>query len=79
MAKEWNLPEIRDWWLPDNNACPPVVRSIQSFMEDRRPQTEGPPRSEDQRNVSGVFSKMSIREVPMVRDESESLEDRAIS
>lgn len=72
MADEWNVPEINDWWLPDENACPPVVRSIQAFMEDRVPQEGGQSRSEDQRNIKGIFSKLSFFENPQLKKGSES-------
>ena len=72
MADEWNVPEINEWWLPDENACPPVVRSIQAFMEDRHPQEGGQSRSEDQRNIKGIFSKLSFFENPQLKEESDS-------
>ncbi|KAL6717151.1 hypothetical protein ACLMJK_005066 [Lecanora helva] len=70
MADEWKIPELSRWWLPDESACPPVVRSVKAFMEDRmgdrmgdrQMQGGGPSRSEDQRNINGIFSKLSIGE-----------------
>lgn len=66
MADEWGVPEVNDWWLPDENACPPVVRTVQAFMEDRLPQVEGQSRSEDQRNIKGIFSELSFHEIPKI-------------
>ena len=67
MADVWGIPAIKHWWLPDWNDCPPVVRSIHAFMEDRLPSTEGQTRSDDQRNMSGIFSQLSIGESPKSR------------
>ena len=44
--------------------CPPVVRSVRSFMENRLPQAEGESRSEDQRNIKGIFSQLILHESP---------------
>ena len=55
MAELWGIPEVNEWWLPDEGICPPVVRSVRSFMENRLPQAEGQSRSEDQRNIKGFF------------------------
>ena len=64
MAELWGIPEVNEWWLPDEGMCPPVVRSVRSFMENRLPQTEGQSRSEDQRNIKGFFSQLSLHESP---------------
>ena len=41
-----------------------MVRSVRSFMENRLPQAEGQSRSEDQRNIKGIFSRLSLHESP---------------
>lgn len=64
MAELWGIPEVNEWWLPDEGICPPVVRSVRSFMENRLPQAEGQSRSEDQRNIKGIFSQLSLHESP---------------
>ena len=64
MAELWSIPEVNEWWLPDEGTCPPVVRSVRSFMENRLPQAEGESRSEDQRNIKGIFSRLSLHESP---------------
>ena len=64
MAELWGLPEVNEWWLPDGGFCSPVVRSIRSFMETRLPHAEGESRSEDQRNIKGIFSQLSLHESP---------------
>lgn len=64
MAELWGIPEVNKWWVPDEGTCPPVVRSVRSFMENRLPQAEGESRSEDQRNIKGIFSQLSFHEGP---------------
>ena len=78
MADEWGVPEVHDWWLPDINACPPVVRSVQAFMEDRLPQAEGESRSEDRRKIEGVFSELNLQENPKLKEESDSVRARTL-
>lgn len=73
MADEWGVPEVNQWWLPDANACPPIVRSVQSFMEDRVPQEEGQSRSEDQRHIKGIFSKLSLHDRPRLQGGSDHI------
>ena len=62
MAELWGIPEINEWWLPDEGICPPVVRGVRSFLGNRLPHTEGESRSEDQRNIKGIFSRLSLHE-----------------
>ena len=62
MAQTWGLPELNHFWLPEDEACPQIVRSIHTFMENRLPQPEGRSRGEDQQNMKGLFSKLRIEE-----------------
>lgn len=81
MAELWGIPEVNEWWLPDEGTCPPVVRSVRSFMENRLPQAEGESRSEDQRNIKGIFSQLSLHESrlssPSIESTNLSAEDLA--
>ncbi len=72
MADEWGLPGVNDGWLPDESAIPPVVRSVKVFVEDRLPQAGRQSRSEDQRNIQGIFSKLSFTEDSQPKEESDS-------
>ena len=63
MAELWGLPELRHWWLPNDEGYPPIVRSIRAFIEDRT-QPHPQPQSEDVRNMKAIFSKMSIQPDP---------------
>lgn len=62
MAEHWEIPEIDHWWLPNEEAYPPVIRSIRSLMENRLPQAASPSRSEDQRNIAGIFSSLTVHD-----------------
>ena len=62
MAQAWGLPELNRSWLPKEEACPQIIRSIHSFMENRLPQPEGRSRGEDQQKMKGLFSKLRIEE-----------------
>ena len=64
MAELWGIPEVNECWLPDKGACPPVVQSVRSFMGNRLPYAERESRSEDQRNIKGIFSKLGLHESP---------------
>ena len=64
MAELWGIPEINDWWLPDGGTCPPVVRSVRSSIGNRLPYAESESRSEDQRNIKGIFSQVSLHGSP---------------
>lgn len=59
MAEIWNIPELHDWWLPNDEDYPPIIRSIRTFVEERtlKPSNQA---NEDVRNMRGIFSKMSI-------------------
>ena len=67
------MPEVNDAWLPDDLICPPVVRSVKSFMEDRVPQVERQSRNEDQRNIKGIFSRLSLHEDPKHKQDGDTM------
>ncbi|KAL6710904.1 hypothetical protein ACN47E_006779 [Coniothyrium glycines] len=52
-----------DWWLPDDEACPPIIRTIKDFIKDR---TQAPKDqvSDDLREMRGIFSSMTISDSP---------------
>lgn len=62
MAALWKLPEINHWWLPNEEAYPPVVRSIRLLLEDRLGDINPQQRSKKQRDMRGVFADMSIQD-----------------
>ncbi|KAF2242931.1 hypothetical protein BU26DRAFT_438087 [Trematosphaeria pertusa] len=52
-----------DWWLPNDEGCPPIIRSIKNFIRDR---TTAPKDqvSEDLREMRGIFSTLIISDSP---------------
>ncbi|OCL02839.1 hypothetical protein AOQ84DRAFT_303910 [Glonium stellatum] len=62
MTEEWGV-DVTRWWFPNDEGCPPIIRSIKDFIEDRttvpRDQT-----SEDLRDMKGLFSSLSIADSP---------------
>lgn len=52
-----------DWWLPDDEACPPMIRSIKDFIKDRTlaPRDQV---SDDLREMRGIFNTMTIGDSP---------------
>ena len=63
MAALWNDPEIHHWWLPNEEAYPPVVRSVRSLMGDRLGDKDSGQRSKEQRDMRGIFAAMILKEV----------------
>ena len=53
MAELWGLPELRHWWLPNDEGYPPIVRSIRAFIEDRT-QPRAQAQSEELRNIRAI-------------------------
>ena len=62
MAAHWNDPEIHHWWLPNEEAYPSVVRSVRLLMGDRLRDKESGQRSQEQRDMRGIFAAMSLEE-----------------
>jgi hypothetical protein len=52
-----------DWWLPNDEACPPIIRSIKDFIKDR---TTAPKDqvSNDLREMRGIFNSLTISDSP---------------
>ncbi|KAF2705615.1 hypothetical protein K504DRAFT_387678 [Pleomassaria siparia CBS 279.74] len=55
--------EQSDWWLPNDESCPPIIRSIKNFIADRTtaPKDQA---SEDLREMKGLFSTLTISDSP---------------
>ena len=62
MTGEWGV-DVTRWWFPNDEGCPPIIRSIKNFIEERttapRDQT-----SEDLRDMKGLFNSLSIADSP---------------
>lgn len=52
-----------DWWLPNNEGCPPIIRTIKDFIKER---TTAPRDqvSEDLREMRGIFNSLTISDSP---------------
>ena len=63
MAALWNDPEINHWWLPHEEEYPFVVRSVRSVMENRLGDMPTGQRSQEQRDMKGIFAALSIKDI----------------
>ncbi|KAL5119241.1 hypothetical protein ACEQ8H_002952 [Pleosporales sp. CAS-2024a] len=52
-----------DWWLPDDEGCPDIIRSIKDFIKER---TTAPKDqvSDDLREMRGIFSSLTMSDSP---------------
>ncbi|KAF2475639.1 uncharacterized protein BDR25DRAFT_211783 [Lindgomyces ingoldianus] len=62
MLEAWGL-EPSDWWLPNDEGCPPIIRSIKNFISDRTQEPKDQT-SEDLREMRGIFSSLNISDSP---------------
>jgi hypothetical protein len=62
MLESWGIGPS-DWWLPNDEGCPPIIRSIKNFIRER---TTAPKDqvSEDLREMKGIFSTLIISDSP---------------
>jgi hypothetical protein len=63
MSALWGLPEVKHWWLPNNEGYRPIIRSIRSFINDRT-MTPRDQSGEDLRSMKAIFSKMKLDDRP---------------
>ncbi|KAL9131544.1 MAG: hypothetical protein Q9217_000558 [Psora testacea] len=61
MAALWGVPDINHWWLPNEEAYPSVVRSVRFLMDDRL-NMDTKKRSQDQREIKGIFANLTIKD-----------------
>lgn len=62
MLEAWGL-EPSDWWLPNDEGCPPIVRSIKDFIRERSTAPKDQV-SEDLKEMRGIFSSLNISDSP---------------
>lgn len=62
MLEAWGL-EPSDWWLPNDEGCPPIIRSIKNFIRERSTAPKDQI-SEDLREMRGIFSSLNISDSP---------------
>ncbi|KAL8776857.1 MAG: hypothetical protein Q9213_008106 [Squamulea squamosa] len=47
LANLWGLPELRHWWLPNEEGYPSIIRSIRAFIDDRTPNAGNQSKAEE--------------------------------
>ncbi|KAF2125163.1 hypothetical protein P153DRAFT_300606 [Dothidotthia symphoricarpi CBS 119687] len=52
-----------DWWLPNDEACPPIIRSIKNFIHERATAPKDQV-SDDLKEMRGIFGSMTISDSP---------------
>lgn len=62
MALLWGVPEVEDWWLPEQEGDLPILREIRKLIEERvrTGREEGKDGGDDLRDIKAVFSSMNI-------------------
>lgn len=62
MLEGWGIGPS-DWWLPNDEGCPRIIRSIKNFIRER---TMAPKDqiSEDLREMRGIFSTLTMSDSP---------------
>ncbi len=48
------------WWLPNDEAYPPIIRSIREFVEERSAIAKKIPAQEDLRDMKAIFAAMKL-------------------
>jgi hypothetical protein len=61
LAEVWGLPELHQWWVPDDDGCPEIIKEIRCLTEERTTNPRDHFR-EDIRNMKSLFSKISLDE-----------------
>lgn len=59
MADLFRDRSIMNWWLPQNEEYPAIVRSIRKFVEERTAPAKDMP-SEDLRDMKNIFSSLNL-------------------
>ncbi len=59
MSELFGDDSVMDWWLPNNESCPPVIKVIHNFVEER----SSAPKDdigEDLRDMKQVFKTLNL-------------------
>jgi hypothetical protein len=59
MAALFQDQSCMQWWLPNDELYPPIIRSIRRFVEERTSEARDQ-HSEDLRDIKAIFSSMKI-------------------
>jgi hypothetical protein len=60
ITAQWGI-DVSDWWLPNDESRPPVVRLIREFIAERA-KMKMDDKSTNLREMRGIFSTMSLSE-----------------
>ena len=65
---------LSDWWFPNDEGCPPIIRSIKDFIRERTtaPKDEV---SENLREMRGIFGTLTVSDSPGDDNSSNATED----
>jgi hypothetical protein len=54
---------LSDWWFPNDEGCPRIIRSIKNFIRERTTEPKDQV-SQDLREMRGLFSTITISDSP---------------
>ncbi|KAJ5637009.1 hypothetical protein N7490_006888 [Penicillium lividum] len=57
----WQLPELMEWWLPNNEGYPDLIREVRAMTDDRLKQPRDDFRS-DVRDMKSMFWKLNVND-----------------
>lgn len=60
FTEAWGV-DVTHWWLPNDEMCPPIIRAVKDFIEERTTQPKDQT-SEDLRIMKGIFSSLSLND-----------------
>lgn len=61
MAELWQIPEVKHWWLPNDEGYLEIVREIRAMTEERTVNPRDNFR-EDVRDMKSLFSKFDLKD-----------------
>jgi hypothetical protein len=62
LGELWVDPTVQQWWIPDDEGCPHLVKEIRALTEERTNNPRDQIR-EDVRDMKSLFSKMRLDDV----------------
>lgn len=61
MAQRWSEPDVVNWWLPNGEGLPEIVRAIRAWTAERAPPPCGlSEKSEEVRDMKSIFSQLNL-------------------
>ncbi|KAL1992181.1 hypothetical protein VTN49DRAFT_4213 [Thermomyces lanuginosus] len=59
LAEVWQIPELNEWWVPNEDGCPPIIKEIRALTEERTTNPRDHFR-EDLRDMKSLFKRLSF-------------------